>query len=129
MDKIILGKTIGQWVEEFPIIDNLMSYKPVFWTNKKLDNADKVLPGLSLTLEDMVDAEKRLQRFAPLISVLFPETADKGGLIESELVRIENMKNSIQKIYRQDFQGELMLKCDNYLPVAGSIKALSLIHI
>ncbi len=123
MDKMVLGKTIGQWVEEYPIIDNLMSCKPVFWANKNLDSADKVLPELSLTLEDMVDAEKRLQRFAPLISVLFPETADNGGLIESELVRIENMKNSIQKIYRQDFQGELMLKCDNYLPVAGSIKA------
>ena len=123
MDKMVLGKTISQWVEEYPIIDNLMSCKPVFWTNKNLDSADKVLPELSLTLEDMVDAEKRLQRFAPLISVLFPETAGKEGLIESELVCIENMKSSIQKIYRQDFHGELMLKCDNYLPVAGSIKA------
>ena len=113
MDKMVLGKTIGQWVEKFPIIDKLISYKPVFWTNKNLDSAYKVLPELSLTFEDMVDTEKRLERFAPLISVLFPETAGKGGLIESELVSIGNMKISIQKVYRQDFQGELMLKCDN----------------
>lgn len=123
MDNMVLGKTISQWVKEFPVIDNLKGYKPVFWINKNLSSADKVLPGLSLTFEDMVDAEKRLQRFAPLISYLFPETAEKGGLIESELVHISDMKNSIQEIYKQSFRGRLLLKCDNYLPVAGSIKA------
>lgn len=123
MGKIVLGKTIGQWVEEFPIINDLMSYNPVFWINENLDSAENALPELSLTAEDIADAEKRLQRFSPLISGLFPETRDKGGLIESELVYISDMKNSIQEVYKQSFQGELMLKCDNYLPVAGSIKA------
>lgn len=123
MDNMVLGKTISQWVKEFPVIDNLKSYKPVFWINKNLNRAENVLPELSLNFEDMADAEKRLQRFAPLISYLFPETADKGGLIESELVHINDMKNSIQEVYKQSFQGELMLKCDNYLPIAGSVKA------
>lgn len=123
MDKIILGKSVDQWVLEFPIIDDLMEYKPVFWINKRKDSTDNVLPELSITIEDMNDAEKRLQRFAPLISELFSETADRKGLIESELVHIKEMKNSLRDIYNQTFEGRLMLKCDNYLPVAGSIKA------
>ena len=123
MDKIILGKDMSQWVEEFPIIEKLMEYEPVFWINKKLDSTSNILPRLPLSFEDMMDAEKRLQRFAPLISILFPETKDKNGLIESELVPIEKMKASMQSVYNQNFEGEFLLKCDNYLPVAGSIKA------
>lgn len=123
MDKIILGKEKNQWFEEFPIISRLIEYKPVFWINKLLDSTDNVLPGLPMTIEDMTDAEMRLSRFAPLISGLFPETVEKKGLIESELVYIRKMKNSLQAVYNQSLKGELMLKCDNYLPVAGSIKA------
>jgi len=123
LDKMVLGKKIDRWVEEFPVIEKLMGYKPVFWVNNGPDSADNVLPGLPLTFEDMADAEKRLQRFAPLIERLFPETMDKKGLIESELVYIKGMKSGIQAVYNQAFEGGLMLKCDNYLTVAGSIKA------
>ena len=123
MENTILDKSINEWTKEFPIIDNLMGYKPVFWVNKGLDSTDNVLSELPLTIEDMADAEKRLQRFAPLIERLFPETMDRKGLIESELVHINGMKNSLQALYNQSFEGGLMLKCDNYLTVAGSIKA------
>lgn len=123
MDKMVLDKSIDQWVKEFPILNNLMEYKPVFWINKSRSSADNVLPELPMTIEDMNDAEARLQRFAPLISRLFPETAGRNGLIESELVHIRKMKDSLKAVYDQAFDGELMLKCDNYLPVAGSIKA------
>ena len=123
MENMILDKSINQWVKEFPIIGNLIDYKPVFWINKGLDSTDSVLPELPLIIEDMDDAEKRLQRFAPLIERLFPETMDRKGLIESELVYINGMKDSLQALYNQSFEGGLLLKCDNYLTVAGSIKA------
>lgn len=123
MDKMILGKGIDQWIKEFPIIEDLIQYKPVFWVSRIKGQAENVLPELPMTIEDMHDAEKRLKRFAPLIARLFPETADREGLIESELVHINEMKKSIQALYGQGFEGGLMLKCDNYLPVAGSIKA------
>ncbi len=123
MDRKILGKSICKWVEEYPIISDLMEYKPVFWINGNRQDADKVLPELTMTIEDMHDAEKRLRRFAALISKLFPETMGRKGLIESELVRLKNMKSSIEHLYNRSFAGELLLKCDNYLPVAGSIKA------
>lgn len=123
MEKMVSGKGISQWVEEFPVIKKLMEYEPVFWINNGLDRAGNVLPELPLNLEDIADAEKRLLRFAPLISGLFPETKDKKGLIESELVHTDEMKTALQSVYKQPFEGGLMLKCDNYLPVAGSIKA------
>lgn len=123
MNKIILNKGINQWVKEFPIIGSLMDYEPVFWVNNDLSRTDNVLSELPLTIEDMNDAEKRLQRFAPLIKILFPETMDREGLIESELAHIGEMKKSLHKVYKQSIEGRLMLKCDNYLTVAGSIKA------
>lgn len=123
MEKTVRGKDIKQWVEEFPVIGKLMAYEPVFWINEGLDRAGNVLPELPLNKEDIADAEKRLQRFAPLISKLFPETQENNGLIESQLIRIKEMKVELQSVYHQAFDGELMLKCDNYLPVAGSIKA------
>lgn len=123
MEKSILGKDIGQWIKEFPILGDMMDYKPVFWINGMLDKADNVLPSLVIAYEDMIDAEKRLLRFAPLISRLFPETSGKKGLIESETVHINEMKRSLEKLYGRSFGGALMLKCDNYLTVAGSIKA------
>jgi D-serine dehydratase len=122
VDKI-LDKSIDQWVKEYPIVKDLIDYSPTFWINEMLDKAVNVLPGLPATYEDMIDTEKRLQRFAPLISRLFPETMDRKGLIESELVHIDGMKKSLQTVYNQTFEGGLLLKCDNYLTVAGSIKA------
>ena len=122
VDKI-LDKSIDQWVKGYPIIKELIDYNPTFWINEMLDKAENVLSGLPLNYEDMIDAEKRLQRFAPLISRLFPETMDREGLIESELVHIDGMKKSLQVVYNQAFEGGLLLKCDNYLTVAGSIKA------
>jgi D-serine dehydratase len=122
VDKI-LGKSIDQWVKEYPIVKELVEYSPTFWINEKLDKAVNVLPGLPATYEDMIDTEKRLQRFAPLISRLFPETMDRKGLIESELLHIDGMKRSLQDVYNKTFEGGLLLKCDNYLTVAGSIKA------
>lgn len=123
MDKIILDKSASQWIREYPVIGDLMGYKPVFWINEGMDNTGNAISELPVTVEDMINAENRLHRFAPLIRRLFPETADREGLIESELVQIEKMKNSLQSVYNQVFRGGLMLKCDNYLPVAGSIKA------
>jgi len=123
MEKSVLGKTINQWMEEFPIIKDMAEYKPVFWINEKLGDAANVLESQPLSGKDITDAEMRLHRFAPLIERLFPETAENNGIIESELVSIRKMKGSLEREYKLDFPGSLYIKCDNYLPVAGSIKA------
>ena len=42
-------------------------------------------------MEDIDDAEARLERFAPYIKKQFPETEKDGGLIESPFVEIPKM--------------------------------------
>ncbi len=117
------GKTLKEWQAEFPLLEDLMTYKPVFWMNLKKEKVEKHLPSLPLTEEDILDAEKRWHRFAPLIEALFPETILSQGIIESPLKEIPKMKAYLEKEDGMKIPGRLFLKCDNELPVAGSIKA------
>jgi len=90
----------------------------VFWLNTGLDNC---LSG-EVPAEAVGAAEERLLRFAPYIRKAFPETA-AGGLIESPLAAIPEMKAFLEEEAGRPLPGRLMLKCDNLLPVSGSIKA------
>ena len=63
---------------------------------------------------EVADAAARLERFAPLLRQLFPETGD--GIIESPLTAIPAMGESLGC-------GRLFLKRDSDLAVAGSVKA------
>ena len=124
MQKKVLDKTLEQWVKEKPVISKLMAYMPVFWINDNLrDREAATYSNQELDWNDVLEAEKRWIRFAPLISSLFPETAPQKGIIESTLVELTNMKEAIRNIYNVDLDGRMFLKCDNDLPVAGSIKA------
>ncbi len=97
------------------IIKELSSGKEVYWENPfKLPFEKAPFP---ITDEQITDAEERLLRFAPFIEEVFPETADRHGIIESELVPIPEM----QKALKAD--GKLWLKMDSHLAVAGSVKA------
>ena len=73
----------------------------------------------SLTQSDIDDADARLRRFAPLIESCFPETASSHGIIESPLRRIPDMMHHCFP----DVPGNLFLKMDSDLPIAGSVKA------
>ena len=92
--------------------------KEIFWTNPKAGN-EKDLP---FNMEDICEAQERLKRFAPYIAKAFPETEPSGGIIESELKEIPNMKKELEKMCGE-FGGKLYLKCDSHLQVSGSIKA------
>lgn len=103
------------------ILENIVSLRPVLWNNSKKDKSNVVLPQLELSCEDILDAQKRLKRFAPLIKRLFPETED--GIIESPFVDISSSKNELEAITGKRVKGSVYLKCDSHLKVAGSIKA------
>lgn len=62
------------------------------WMNPNVGSADAALAALPLTRTDVDDAEARLERFAPFIKKVFPETAADRGLIESPLTEIEHMR-------------------------------------
>jgi D-serine dehydratase len=101
-----------------PQIEDLINQQPTFWRNP--DYAQKATLPFSKT--DIFDAVARLDRFAPYLATVFPETAATNGIIESPLISLNHM----QKIWNQtahELAGHLYLKADNALPISGSIKS------
>lgn len=97
------------------LLAQIAAGQEIVWRNdKKKPMAD--CQG-DLTLQDILDAAARLERFAPFIQKAFPETAEAHGIIESRLLPIPQMQKAL------DGQGTLLLKMDSHLPIAGSVKA------
>ena len=117
----ILGKPIGQWEEEYPIVRDLIDLKETLWINPGKKPIDTAVAESSVTMEDILDASARLERFAPYLALAFPETAKTGGIIESPLAEIENMRPYLEEVAGGTIQGRLLLKLDSHLPISGSI--------
>lgn len=98
-------------------LDDLKRRALPIWVNGELGRAEDVLPRLSFTHDDILDAEARLKRFAPLIESLFPETGDAHGIIESPLTETKKLGKEY------GVKGRLFVKRDSDLPIAGSVKA------
>jgi D-serine dehydratase len=122
-NKIIEGKTIEEWMEQYPLLSKIIATEEVFWTNPKYENFEDAMKKVSLSEEDVKDAEDRLNRFAPYIAKVFPETQKNNGIIESPVVKIPRMQKKMEEMFDQAIQGELLLKCDSHLAISGSIKA------
>ncbi|MBJ8074762.1 D-serine ammonia-lyase [Bacillus cereus group sp. N12] len=108
---------------EYPLVNKLIATEEVLWINPNIEKYETAIKASSLNEEDVKDAEERLKRFAPYIAKVFPETQETNGIIESPLVKIPSMKQSLEKNYGQPILGKLLLKCDSHLPISGSIKA------
>ena len=97
-----------------PVIADLAEAKEVCWLNPKkipfAEAKDKLVFGPA----DIEEASARLQRFAPLLAKIFPETAEQGGIIESPLTEIPAMKALLKEKYGADLgTGRLFLKRDS----------------
>ena len=101
--------------------DDLLAARETLWINPGVRSMGEVRDRLPLTRADIEDAEARLARFAPFIARRFPETAPSGGLIESPLTEIPQMKRFLNDTCGADFPGRLFLKEDSRLPI--SVKA------
>lgn len=123
MDTRLDDKTLDQLIQKHPLIKELVETTPVFWSNPALVPFEAAQEQIGVTERDVRDAEARLNRFAPYIAKVFPETLKNGGLIESPVVRIPNMKSRLESLYKREIAGEMLLKCDNQLAISGSIKA------
>lgn len=121
--KIFSGKTIDQLLEEYPILRDVKSMKETVWLNDKKIPFEEAVAQCCLRMDDVLDAEARLSRFADYIRVAFPETEAAGGLIESPLREIPNMRIALEEKYGCTISGALWLKMDSHLPISGSIKA------
>jgi D-serine dehydratase len=118
---LIAGKTIDQWKTDYPLLDKIIATEEVLWLNQQALPFEKARKNIPLGEKDVREAEERLLRFAPFIAKVFPET--KNGTIESPLVEIPKMHSKLVEIVNKKIPGKLLLKCDNELPIAGSIKA------
>lgn len=110
-------------MKDLKLLEDIKALKEVFWINPKYESFDNVKDSLVVSKKDLLDAEKRLDRFAPYIRSAFPETASSSGIIESPIARIPNMKSRMETDFDSKIMGELMVKLDSDLPIGGSIKA------
>ncbi len=112
-----------------PVIADLAEAKEVCWINPKKIPFAEAKDKLVFGPEDIAEASARLQRFAPLLAKIFPETAEQGGIIESPLTEIPAMKDLLKEKYGADLGSvRLFLKRDSDLAVAGSVKARGGFH-
>ncbi|TKD70677.1 D-serine ammonia-lyase [Pseudalkalibacillus hwajinpoensis] len=112
----VLGKPLEKWIQDYPLIEDLVKLKEVVW-----ENPAKGIPTQSeLSYDDILEAEARMKRFVPYFQKVFPET---NGIIESPISDINSMKAKLEKEYDTQIDGRLLLKRDDLLPIAGSIKA------
>lgn len=121
--ELIHGKTLGQWYETHPLIEDLAKLREATWFNPALKETDLALPEVGLTVEDIKDAAARLKRFSPYLAKVFPETQHQLGILESPLVAVPEFQKSLDEHYHSDSIGNLWLKLDSQLPISGSIKA------
>ena len=112
-------------MEQNPMYKGITEQQELLWINDKYLPFDMTegLCHLVVSDKDIQDAEERLQRFAPYIVKSFPETEADGGIIESPLQKISSMKSQLEEAYDVSIPGQLMLKMDSHLPIAGSVKA------
>ena len=103
-----------------------VEHAPELWVNPSLMDAGPVLEASIISMADVKAAEARLLRYAPALIVLFPELAVSGGIIESPLLPLGAMPRPA--LADGSSAGQLWIKADHALPIAGSVKARGGIH-
>ena len=105
------------------LLDELKALQETAWYNPKRQPAAQAIAACSLTMDDILEAAARLERFAPFFRVAFPETIPAGGLLESPLAAIPAMQAALESENALKIPGKLWVKLDSHLPVSGSVKA------
>lgn len=113
---------LKKYIESSKEINDAVRLKEVFWLNPDKKNISQIQTS-EISMKQIEDAEARWKRFAPYLSVAFPETAKNNGIVESPLRKIPNMQKCLNTKFGADIKGELYLKMDSHLPICGSIKA------
>lgn len=123
LDFLICGKTLAQWITEYPIMQEICTLQETTWINPAKQPAAKALLACPLTTVDVQDASDRLDRFANYFQAVFPETRAYNGVLESPVQAIPAMQDLLEQEHRVAIPGNLWIKLDSHLPISGSIKA------
>lgn len=117
-----MNADMRQYMDQIPAVAAAAAGKETFWLNSgrrpELEQNER-----AVSREMIQAASDRLERFAPYLAKVFPETAQTKGIIESQLKKIDGMKEWVEEIFESEIRGRLLLKMDSHLPIAGSIKA------
>jgi len=108
-------------VTNHPIIQQLIHAETVVWMNPNQSPVESA--NLSLTSEDVFAAEQLLRRFQPYFEREFGIPLGQLGILESPLEEISDFQRAREYSTNAKIPGNLYLKCDHDLPIAGSIKA------
>ena len=119
----IAGKTLEQWVEDYPLIQDLVDLKVADWFNPEVLPAAEGLAKVGLTVADVDDAAARLKRWAPYLKQVFPAARPTAGILESPLVAVPPMQAQLAERKGVEIPGQLWAQLDSHLPISGSIKA------
>lgn len=103
------------------IIESLQSAQPTMWAGRSV----KERSTHDISAQQVQQAVQRFERFAPLLMKLFPELTASAGRIESPLLQVPQMQQALKL---PPEAGQLWLKADHSLPVAGSVKARGGVH-
>lgn len=121
-----MNAELKQYVETIPAVAASAAGKETFWLNDRqrseAEQRSEQKPQ-AVSAEMIQEASDRLERFAPYLAKVFPETAVTNGIIESPLKEISHMKQWMETEFESELHGTLLLKMDSHLPIAGSIKA------
>lgn len=120
---MIAGKSIEQWFVSHPLTKKLVNLEETAWFNPNITTTSIALGDVGLTQADVDDARRRLERFAPFIRRVFPQTTSANGLIESPLQAIPAFQTRYAQRKNQLLPGHMWVKLDSHLPISGSIKA------
>ena len=101
---------------EAQTVESLRHARPAFLGGRKAG----CVSSLHLDETQVQQAVDRFQRFAPLLKTLFPELQATAGRIESDLLAVPQMQ---QALGLPEAMGQMWVKADHSLPVAGSVKA------
>jgi D-serine dehydratase len=118
-----MDQALWDQMKNQPLLKRVSAEEEVIWINENLTSSALAMEKINITMDDILDAEARLARFAPFLEKCFPETAPSKGIIESPLVEIPAMKKRLETEYNTTIPGKLLLKQDSHLPISGSVKA------
>ena len=121
--KYIAGRSVADWIAAYPVLSDLCALKETAWINPDKLPFAQAAAACPLTLADIEDAAARLERFAPYLAAVFPETAANGGIIESPVRPIPKMQQVLEESCSTHIAGQVWIKLDSHLPISGSIKA------
>ena len=97
-NKIIAGRSAADWISSCPVVGDICELKETAWLNPDKQPFEQAKAACPLGMADIEDAAARLERFAPYLCRVFPETAESHGIIESAVRPIPAMQKVLEEL-------------------------------